>query len=241
MLKLLEIIIPFSPCEQYFWPVAQVSHDLSWSSQSSYRIQRSWCFSRVYLQLIFRVSLSRILLPLPLELAYQLQLSLELQASMHSSRWDMMKESSKWPLHLYAWWQSRAGQLKMEIEMCLYINSWYNISDWHDLSFIATPFKETFSIKCSVNEPSPLYSHFLSTDTIRADCATRVSWFSAVFKCQAEGLSWLPGPPFAAVYLAAEGVAALGIVLLAEVDGIFLWGKENIFIAQQGFINDSKT
>ena len=29
------------------------------------------------------------------ELAYQLQLSLELQASMHFSRWDMMKESTK--------------------------------------------------------------------------------------------------------------------------------------------------
>ena len=68
------------------------------------------------------------------ELAYQLQLSLELQASMHFSRWDMMKESTKWPSHLYAWWQSRAGQLKVEIWMCLYINSWYNMSDWHDLS-----------------------------------------------------------------------------------------------------------
>ena len=69
---------------------------------------------------------------------------------------------------------------------------------------------------------SLMYSHFLPTDAIWADRATRASCFSAVFKCQAEGLSWLPGPPFAAVYLAAEGVAALGIVLLAEVDGIFL-------------------
>ena len=67
-----------------------------------------------------------------------------------------------------------------------------------------------------------LYSHFLSADTIWADRATRASCFSAVFKCQAEGLSRLPGPPVAAIYLAAEGVAALSIYLPAEVDGKFL-------------------
>ena len=73
-----------------------------------------------------------------------------------------------------------------------------------------------------MNKPSPLYLHFLSTDTIWADRATRASCFGAVFKCQAEGLSRLPGPPVASVYLAAEGVAAFGIFLTAEVEGIFL-------------------
>ena len=81
---------------------------------------------------------------------------------------------------------------------------------------------DSFSINRSVNKPSPMYSHFLSTDTIWADRATRASCFSAVFKCQAEGLGRLPGPPVAAVYLAAEGVAALSIYLPAEVDGKFL-------------------
>ena len=69
---------------------------------------------------------------------------------------------------------------------------------------------------------SLMYSHFLPTDAIWADRATWTSSFSAVFKCQAEGLSRLPGPPVAAVYLAAEGVAALSIYLPAEVDGKLL-------------------
>ena len=67
-----------------------------------------------------------------------------------------------------------------------------------------------------------LHSQFLSADTIWADGAAWAFCFGAVVKCQAEGLSWLPGPPFAAVYLAAEGVAALSIYLPAEVDGKFL-------------------
>ena len=69
---------------------------------------------------------------------------------------------------------------------------------------------------------SLMYSHFLPTDAIWADRATWTSSFSAVFKCQAEGLSRLPGPPLASVQLAAEGVAALSINLFAEVNGIFL-------------------
>ena len=67
-----------------------------------------------------------------------------------------------------------------------------------------------------------LHSQFLSADTIWADSAAWASCFGAVVKCQAEGLSWLPGPPVATVYLATEGVAALSICLLAEVKGIFL-------------------
>ena len=74
----------------------------------------------------------------------------------------------------------------------------------------------------TIRGDTTLYSHFLSTDTIWADRATRASCFGAVFKCQAEGLGRLPGPPVAAVYLAAEGVAALSIYLPAEVDGKFL-------------------
>ena len=69
---------------------------------------------------------------------------------------------------------------------------------------------------------SLLYSQLLSTDTIWADDATWGSCCGAVVKYQAEGLSRLPGPPVASVYLAAEGVAALSVCLLAEVEGIFL-------------------
>ena len=67
-----------------------------------------------------------------------------------------------------------------------------------------------------------LHSHTLSADAIWADNSTWASCFSAILKYQAEGLSWLPGPPVASVYLAAKGVAALSIFLLAEVEGIFL-------------------
>ena len=74
----------------------------------------------------------------------------------------------------------------------------------------------------TIRGDTTLYSHFLSTDTIWADDATWGSCCGAVVKYQAEGLSWLPGPPVASVYLATEGVAAFGIFLTAEVEGIFL-------------------
>ena len=67
-----------------------------------------------------------------------------------------------------------------------------------------------------------LHSHALSADAIWADHSTWASCFSAILKYQAEGLSRLPGPPVASVYLAAEGGAALGIFHTFEVEGIFL-------------------
>ena len=58
------------------------------------------------------------------QFAYQLQSSCSLQAMMHSSTWDIMKESTKCPSHLYCLWQSRAGQLRIEIEDGTWLWPW---------------------------------------------------------------------------------------------------------------------
>ena len=86
--------------------------------------------------------------------------------------------------------------------------------------------------RCMINSKTlckSVFLQFLPTDAIRADGITGRSWSCAILKSQAERLTRLPWPPVALVQLATEWVAVLSVLLLAEVNGVFLWDMGVIY------------
>ena len=185
---------------------------------------------------------------------YHLQSSWELQATMHSSMWDMTKESTKCPTHLDCLWQSRAGQLLKEkrVWQCILTIAVFPAAE--PLGLLAALFfhllQTSFGFFISLSYSFPLsvvlhlllgpdlvsqelveswvcvYLQLLSADAIFTNVAARAPCYCTVLKCKAERLCWLPGPPVASFQLAAKCMAALCIILLTEVHRKVLWGDK---------------
>ena len=182
---------------------------------------------------------------------YHLQSSWELQATMHSSMWDMTKESTKCPTHLDCLWQSRAGQLLKEKRVWQCILTIAVLPAAEPLGLSATLFsifcKRVLGSSSDNLRVSPsvvlhvllgpdqvsqelveswvcVYLQLLSADAIFTNVAARAPCYCTVLKCKAERLCWLPGPPVASIQLAAKCMAALCIILLTEVHRKVLWG-----------------
>ena len=151
------------------------------------------------------------------------------QAFTQSLMWEILKESMKWPSHMYAPWHSRAGQLVFEHVLNVkYINQ-ENKRKWVDGAHFIMVQNTLIHLCILLNSlhliyfrQMYIYSQPFTTDTIRAYGLVWWSRCGAVCEQDTEILNWFKWPPIAEPICTAKLVAEVDIFSMAKGKTIFL-------------------